>query len=303
MNTPQPAAEARADAWVQAMPAVFVFIWSTGFVVARLGMPHAPPLSFLALRFALSVPIFLLWVALARAHWPRNGMQWLHLGVTGALMHGGYLGGVWAAIKGGLGAGTVALIVGLQPLLTAIWLARQGPEHSIRPRQWLGLLLGLAGLVLVVLDRLGSGEATPANVALALLALAGITVGTLYQKHNVAPCDVRTASVVQLSAAFVVMAPLALLEQEPIVWHVELQAALAWSIFALTLGASSLLFLLIQRGAASRVSSLMYLVPPCTAVLAWLLFDEPLGATVIAGIALTALGVGLVLRQGAPAAR
>lgn len=303
MSTPRLEADAHAGAWVHAMPAVFVFIWSTGFVVARLGMPHAPPLSFLALRFALSVPIFIVWVAVARARWPRNGMQWLHLAVTGALMHAGYLGGVWAAIKGGLGAGTVALIVGLQPLLTAVWLARQGPEHQVRPRQWLGLLLGLAGLVLVVLDRLGAGEATPANVALALVALAGITVGTLYQKQNVAPCDVRTASVVQLSAAFVVTVPLALLEQEPIVWHPDLQLALAWSIFALTLGASSLLFLLIQRGAAARVSSLMYLVPPCTAVLAWLLFDEPLGAGVIAGIALTALGVGLVLRQSAAPAR
>lgn len=295
--------EVRASAWVQAMPAVFVFIWSTGFVVARLAMPHAPPLGFLALRFALSVPIFLVWVVLSRARWPRNGMQWIHLAVTGALMHGAYLGGVWASIKGGLGAGTVALIVGLQPLLTAIWLARQGPEHQIRPRQWLGLLLGLAGLVLVVLDRLGAGEATPGNVALALVALAGITVGTLYQKQNVAPCDVRSASVVQLSAAFVVTAPLALLEHEAIVWHPDLQIALAWSIVALTLGASSLLFLLIQRGAAARVSSLMYLVPPCTAVLAWLLFDEPLGPSVIAGIALTALGVGLVLRQGAASSR
>ncbi|HNU10140.1 MAG TPA: DMT family transporter [Rubrivivax sp.] len=299
-----PAEDVRAGAWLQAMPALFVLIWSTGFVVARLGMPHAPPLGFLALRFALSVPLFLVWVAWSRASWPRNGMQWLHLAVVGALMHGGYLGGVWAAIKAGLGAGTVALIVGLQPLLTAIWVSLQGPEHRIGSRQWLGLLLGLAGLVLVVLDRLGSGQATAFNVTLALIALFGITAGTLYQKAWLLPCDVRTASVVQLSAAFLVTAPLALLEHEAIRWHPDLLLAMAWSVFALTLGASSLLYLLIQRGAATTVSSLMYLVPPTTAVMAWLLFDEPISAAMVIGIVLTAVGVGLVLaRQRRSAAR
>jgi len=294
-------ATARADAWVAAMPAVFVLIWSTGFVVARLGMPHAPPFGFLAWRYALSALLFLAWVGLARAAWPRGGAQWGHLAVTGMLMHGGYLGGVWAAVKGGLGAGTAALIVGLQPLLTALWVSLQGPGHRIGPRHWLGLLLGLAGLVLVVLHRLGSGQATVANIALAVGALASITAGTLYQKGRVAPCDVRSAAVVQLTAAFVVTAPLALLESEPIVWHPDLQMAMAWSVVALTLGASSLLYLLIQRGAATRVSSLMYLVPPCTSVLAWLMFDEPITATVVGGMVLTAVGVGLVLHQ--PGAR
>jgi len=289
-------ASARGDTWVRAMPVAFVLIWSTGFVVARLGMPHAPPFSFLVWRYALSALLFGLWVAASGARWPRGRRQWLHLAVTGALMHGGYLGGVWAAVKHGLGAGTAALIVGLQPLLTAIWMSLQGAEHRVSPRQWLGLVLGLAGLLLVVLHKLGAGLATPLNVALAVGALASITGGTLYQKAFVQPCDVRTASTVQLLSALLVTTPLALLETEPLRWHPELLAALAWSVVALTLGASSLLYLLIQRGAATQVSSLMYLVPPCTAVLAWLMFGESLGASVVAGMALTALGVSLVLR-------
>lgn len=291
------------DAWVRAMPAVFVLIWSTGFVVARLGMPHAPPFGFLAWRYALSVLLFLAWVGVSRAAWPRGRAQWGHLAVTGVLMHGGYLGGVWAAVKGGLGAGTAALIVGLQPLLTAVWMSMRGPGHHVGARQWLGLVLGLAGLLLVVLHRLGSGQATAVNLALAVGALASITAGTLYQKGRVAPCDVRTAAVVQLLAAFAVTAPLALLETEAMVWHRDLQIAMAWSVVALTLGGSSLLYLLIQRGAATRVSSLMYLVPPCTAVMAWLMFDEPITAGVVGGMVLTAVGVGLVLHRPQPATR
>ena len=291
------AAGTRGDAWVRAMPVAFVLIWSTGFVVARLGMPHAPPFGFLAWRYACSVLLFVLWVmAAGGARWPRGRTQWLHLAVTGALMHGGYLGGVWAAVKHGLGAGTAALIVGLQPLLTAMWMSRQGAQHRVTPRQWLGLLLGLAGLLLVVLHKLSAGQATPQNVAMAVVALASITGGTLYQKAFVQPCDVRTASTVQLLAALLVTLPLALLETEPIRWQPELLLALAWSVLALTLGASSLLYLLIQRGAATQVTSLMYLVPPCTAVLAWAMFGEALTASVVAGMALTALGVSLVLR-------
>ena len=279
------------------MPVVFVLIWSTGFVVARFGMPYAPPLRFLAWRFALSVLAFGLWVLLARAVWPQGRRQWQHLAVVGVFMHAGYLGGVWSAIKLGIGAGTTALIVGLQPVLTALWVSATGQEHRVAPRQWLGLALGLAGLVLVVWNKLGHGEITVINLSLCLMALLSITVGTLYQKRFVAPCDVRCANLVQLTAAFVVVLPLALLETETVQPTPALLGALAWSVLALTLGGSSLLYVLVQRGAATRVTSLMYLVPPCTALLAWLLFDELLTPLVLAGLALTALGVGLVVRE------
>lgn len=279
------------------MPGVFVLIWSTGFVVARFGMPYAPPMRFLAWRFALSALAFGVWVLLSRPALPQGRRQWLHLAVVGVLMHGAYLGGVWSAVKLGIGAGTTALIVGLQPVLTALWVSATGQEHRVAPRQWLGLGMGLAGLVLVVWNKLGHGEVTAQNLALCLMALLAITVGTLYQKRFVAPCDVRSASLVQLVAACVVVLPLALLETEPIQPTPALLGAMAWSVGVLTLGGSSLLYLMVQRGAATRVTSLMYLVPPCTALLAWLLFDELLTPLVLAGLALTALGVGLVVRE------
>jgi drug/metabolite transporter (DMT)-like permease len=286
------------------MPAVFVLIWSTGFIVARYGMPYAPPLGFLAMRYALSVLAFGVWIAFARVAWPHGRAQWAHLAITGVLMHAGYLGGVWAAVKAGIGAGTVALIVGLQPVLTALWLSATVGAHSIARRQWLGLLLGFGGLMLVVGHKLadgqGNGEITGFNLALGVFALLSITVGTLYQKRFVAPCDVRTANAVQLAAAFVVTAPLALLESGAWDLHPELVGAMTWSVFVLTLGGSSMLYLLIQRGAAARVTSLLYLVPPCTAVMAWLLFGEPLSAQVLGGIALTAAGVALVVRAPLP---
>lgn len=289
----------RRDALIGAMPWVFVLIWSTGFIVARFGMPHAPPLTFLSLRYALSVAAFGVWIVLARAPWPRTRAQWLHLGVTGVLMHAGYLGGVWAAVKAGMGAGTVALLVGLQPVLTALWLTARGDGRGaqrVALLQWVGLLLGLVGLALVVWRKLGVGEVTLWNFALAVLALVSITAGTLYQKRYVQPCDVRTANTVQLIAAFAVTLPLALLEREAVSWHPELIGALVWSVFGLTLGGSSLLYLLIQRGAATQVTSLLYLVPPMTALMALAIFGEALTWPMLLGIALTAAGVALVLR-------
>jgi drug/metabolite transporter (DMT)-like permease len=290
---------------VRAMPWVFVLIWSTGFVVARLAMPHSPPFSFLAVRFALSAVCFFFWIALARAAWPDGRAQWGHLAVTGLLMQAGYLGGVWSAVKAGIGAGTVALLVGLQPVLTALWVtatasrADRGRVASagVSARQWLGLLLGLVGLALVVWPKMGTGEVTPANLAMALVALLGITIGTLYQKRHVAPCDVRTASAIQMLAALAISAPFALLEPEAMDWHLNLVAAMAWSVGVLTLGGSSLLYLLIQRGEATAVTSLLYLVPPCTAVMAWLLFGEAFTLLMMLGMALTVVGVAIVVRR------
>jgi drug/metabolite transporter (DMT)-like permease len=284
-------------AWLRAMPAVFVLIWSTGFIVARYGMPHAPPMHFLAWRYAASIACFLVWIQFARAPWPQGRTQWLHLGVTGMLMHAGYLGGVWAAVKAGMGAGSTALIVGLQPVLTAVWVSAHGGDHRVSARQWAGLLLGLAGVALVVSPKLGAGGVTPFNLGLALLALCSITAGTLYQKAHVVSGDVRTANTVQLLAALLATLPLTLLEQGGMDWHPHLIGALAWSVLALTLGGSSLLYLLIQRGAATRVTSLMYLVPPCTAVLAAALFGESLGLLTLAGIATTVCGVMLVVER------
>ena len=288
--------------WVKHMPAVFVLIWSTGFIVARFGMPNSPPFSFLWFRYLFSITCFLAWIQWARVKWPQDKREWLHLSVTGVLMHAGYLGGVWAAVKAGMGSGLSALIVGLQPVLTAIWLSTHGgAAHSaVSRRQWMGLLLGFCGLLLVVWRKLTQGSpldhVTAVNLSFAVMALFAITLGTLYQKSFVKPCDVRTANTVQLMAAMLVTTPLALLETEPMQWNQELMGAMAWSVLGLTLGGSSLLYLLIQKGAAASVSSLMYLVPPCTAMMAWVLFDEPITAVTLMGIALTAWGVSWVVR-------
>ena len=259
-------------------------------------MPYAPPMKFLLMRYLLSIACFLPWIFLAGVKWPINRSQWLHLAITGVFMHAGYLGGVWAAVKAGLGSGLAALIVGLQPVLTALWLASSGGK--IASRQWVGLLMGFVGLVLVVSRKVGhGGEADGVNIALAIGALLSITIGTLYQKRFVAPCDVRTASAVQLGAAFLVTLPLALRETEAMLWNTALVGAMGWSVLVLTLGGSSLLYMLIQRGAAASVTSLMYLVPPVTAFMAWMLFKEPITLTTIAGIVITAVGVALVVRQ------
>jgi drug/metabolite transporter (DMT)-like permease len=285
-----------SSAWLRAMPAVFVLIWATGFIVARYGMPHSPPMSFLALRYALSIICFLVWAAFAKVAWPQGRAQWLHLAAVGVLMHAGYLGGVWAAVKLGMGAALIALFVGLQPVLTAIWVAAWGSRVS--RVQWLGLLLGFVGLVLVMSRKFGAGgEMTAANLLLAVAALLSITAGTLYQKRFVQPCDVRSANTVQLLAALAVTLPLALLEAEPMQWNAQLAGAMAWSVLVLTVGGSSLLYILIARGAATQVTSLFYLVPPTTALMAWLLFGEAITLLTVLGTALTALGVWLVVRQ------
>ena len=292
------------------MPAVFVLIWSTGFIVAKFGLPYAPPLTFLCIRYLSSIACFLAWIKLSGAAWPRGRAQWLHLAVTGVLMHAGYLGGVWVAVKAGMGSGLTALIVGLQPVLTALWISWSlssrhagDSQNRVSRRQWIGLALGLGGLLLVVARKLGVGqEVTAFTLGAAVLALFSITVGTLYQKRYVAPTDVRTANAIQLAAALLVTLPLALFETEPIDWRPEFIGAMAWSVLALTLGGSSLLYLLIQRGAATAVTSLFYLVPPTTALMAWLLFDETITLATVVGTLLTALGVSLVVRPAKPQA-
>ena len=242
------------NAWLRAMPIVFVLIWSTGFIVARYGMPYAPPLKFLATRYALSLLCFAALVVLARVTLPSSRAQWLHLAVVGILVHAGYLGGVWSAVKLGMGSGLSALIVGLQPVLTAVWMSYVGGK--VTQRQWVGLVLGFVGLLLVVFAKLGHGEATAVNLSFATLALLSITVGTLYQKRFVAP--VRCA-LCHRSAAWRRfaghIAPDPAGDREHAV-EPPTRRALAWSVVGLTLGGSSLLYLLIQRGAATTVTSL-----------------------------------------------
>ena len=281
--------------WTAGAPGVFVVLWSTGFIAAKAGLPFAEPMTFLALRFALVCAVMLPVSLFAGATWP-DPRTAVHVAVVGVLMHGGYLGGVFASIAHGLPAGLSALIVGLQPLLTACIV---GPllGERVRPLQWAGFLCGLVGVTLVLAGKIGFDRASIGAAALSFVALIGITLGTLYQKRFCAGVDLRSGAVIQYAAASVVVLGFALpTETMHIEWTLQFVVALAWLGLVLSLGAVSLLYVLIRRGAAAKTASLFYLVPPFTALFAWLLFDETLQALAMAEMALAAVGVALVQR-------
>lgn len=279
---------------VALMPGLFVLLWSTGFIGAKLGLPYAEPMTFLILRFSIVAVLLALFAAATGAPWPRSWPEAGHIAVAGLLLHAAYLGGVFASIHQGVPAGVSALIVGIQPLLVAAVAGRFLGE-TVTARQWLGLFLGLGGVLLVVSSKLGAGEGTPLGYALSAFALAGITLGTVYQKRFCPRLDLRSGNALQYAACAVVLTPFALaFETRQVVWSGEFLFALGWLCVVLSLGAISLLFLLIRRGAAAQVSSLFFLVPPCTAMVAFLLFDEKLGISALAGMGLTMLGVALV---------
>ncbi len=281
------------------MPAVFVFLWSTGFIGAKFGLPFAEPFSFLAVRMAV-VAVLLILIALAfKAPWPKDLRSVFHVAVAGLLVQGAYLGGVFAAIDAGLSAGLSALIVGLQPALTACVV---GPllNERVTPRQWLGVLLGFVGVVLVVANRIEVGAGAWTGIGLAAIALLGITAGTLYQKRFCADMDLRSGSAIQFSVTCLAMTGLAFaLESRDIQWTGEFIFAVAWLVVVLSLGAVTLLYILIKRGAAAKVASLFYLVPPVTALMAFFLFDERLGAQELIGMGIVVAGVSLVTREKA----
>ena len=284
-----------------AYPLLFVLLWSTGFIGAKFGLPDAEPMTFLALRYATVIVLMGLVVTVLRAPWPRAPRVWLHIGVSGLLVHGVYLGGVFTAIHQGLPAGITALLVGLQPLLTALGVWAFMGER-IQPVQWAGLVLGLAGVALVVAQKTAAvaGAGLGAMLLPAAIALLGITAGTLYQKRFCPSFDLRTGAIIQFVPCLAMTAALAgMTETMQVHWSGHFIFALAWLVLMLSLGAVSLLNLLIRRGNAVHVASLFYLTPPTTALMAWALFGETLTGTALAGMALAACGVWLA-RQGKP---
>lgn len=281
------------------MPMLFVLIWSTGFIVAKFGLPHAPVLTFLLLRYGGVLLILVPLLLLVRAPWPHA--QAPHIALAGVLVQAGYLSGVWGAIKLGMPAGLSALIVGLQPLLTGFAAPLVG--EPVRLRQWLGLLLGLAGVALVVTDKLTPTGSSALNVGLCVFALFSITAGTLYQKRFCPRFDLRSGAVIQFSASALITLPFAVWLEDltpalaAVEWTPDFLLALGWSVLALSIGAMFLLYALIRKNAATQVSSLMYLTPPVTALLAWLLFGEAIGLAGGAGMLLTATGVAFIVRK------
>jgi drug/metabolite transporter (DMT)-like permease len=281
--------------WTAAAPFVFVVLWSTGFIGSKLGIPYAEPVTFLVVRFALVLALFAPLVLLTKAPWPRGRLA-AHVAVVGVALHGVYLGGVFVSIAWGLPSGVSAVIVGMQPLLTATVV---GPllGERVNARQWTGLWLGLAGVIAVLWEKLAFEGVSLASVIPSVAGLIGITFGTLYQKRHCPGVDLRTGAVIQYAAAVVFLLPFALtFETMAIRWTAEFVFAMGWLVLVLSVGAVSLLMVLVRQGAAAKVASFFYLVPPCTAVAAWLLFGETLGLLALAGMAVAAVGVALVQR-------
>jgi len=276
-------------------PVLFVLLWSTGYIGAKYGLPYAEPFTLLFLRFALALLLLAPLVGWFRPGMAMSGRERGHLMVSGLLLHGVYLGGVFVAIKLGLSAGLTALIVGSQPLLASLAAPWLGERPS--PLHWLGIGLGFCGIYLILGGAPDAAVALPALLA-AVAALFGITAGTLYQKRFCTQHDLLAVTVHQYLPTVALFGIVALLfETREINWTAQFVAALLWLVLALSLGAILLLTWLIKHGEASKVSSLFYLVPPVTAIEAWLLFGEPLGWIKVAGIALVALGVWLVMRR------
>ena len=271
---------------------IFILIWSSGFIVSRFGMPFSEPMTFLFLRFSgvcvLMLPI-ILW---KKIPWP-SPQQILYIAVAGSLLQFGYLAGVWISVRAGMPAGLSALIVGLQPILTALFA--YFIAEKINSRQWLGLFLGLIGVVLVLSAKLNTHGVTISNILWNVFALISITAGTIYQKKNCPSFDLRIGSFIQfMTSAFISGLAAIAFETRVVQWSNEMIGALVWSIFFISIGAISLLFVLIRRGNATKVSSIMYLTPPTTAVLAWIFFKEPLTPIIVIGTIVTSLGVLLV---------
>jgi drug/metabolite transporter (DMT)-like permease len=290
---------APSGSWLSPIPIFFVFLWSTGFIIAKFGLPYAPPLTFLVIRCVGAVlfliPLVLIW----KAPWPRGSV--LHIAVAGLLLQAGYLGGVWCAIKIGMPAGLSALIVGMQPVLTAVAAPLIG--ERVLPKQWLGLGLGLLGVALVVAAKIDMVGLSTAAILFCVFALCSITAGTMYQRHFCPRFDLRTGTLIQFSASAAVLLPLAIvfegfdLHLTQVTWSPQFIGALLWSICGLSIGAIFLLFKLIQRSNATQVTSLLYLTPPTTAIMAWIMFGEVFNLLGILGMVVAVAGVAFVVKN------
>ena len=281
------------------LPALFVLLWCTGYLVVRIAMPDAGPVRFLALRFGVAAALLAMAAFAMRAPWARRGIDYAHMAVVGLLLHGVGLGGVWVALDLGVETGVAALVMGTQPLITA-GLAIGFIGERIDRRAAMGLAFGFLGVTLVIHHKL-AGVGEPAGLAAVVVAVVSMTIGMLYQKRRCAHIDLLTSTTVQL--AFAGAAALAVawwIDDRPIQWTAPVLAVLGWSVLVLSIGATLLLYVLLRRGDASRVASLLYLVPPVTAVMAWAVYGETLAPLAIAGMALTALGVALVAAPSAP---
>lgn len=281
------------------LPALFVLLWCTGYLVVRIAMPDAGPVRFLSWRFGLAAVLLAIAAIALRAPWARRRIDYVHMAVVGLLLHGIGLGGVWVALDLGVETGVAALVMGTQPLITAA-LAVGFIGERIDRRAGAGLALGFVGVTLVIHHKL-TGVGEPAGLAAVVVAVVSMTIGMLYQKRRCAHIDMISSITVQLAVAgAAAFAAAWWIDDRPVEWTLRIFATLGWSVLVLSIGATLVLYMLLRRGDASRVASLLYLVPPLTAVMAWIGFGETLAPFTIAGMLLTATGVALVAGSGAP---
>ena len=297
-----PPAPATESGWYILLPGTFVFFWATGFIAAKLGIPYAGPMTFLALRFLLVLAILFAIVLVMRAPWPPRE-DWFNIAVAGVFVHAGYLGFVFLSVYNGVEAGVSSMMAGLQPVFTAA-LAAPLLGEIITKRQWAGFALGVLGVALVVQTKLGEGLGTPIGMFFAFCACLSMTAGTLWQKRHGARMDIRTGSIIQFTASLMIVLPLAIwLEDFRHEWSRDFIIAMAWLVVVLSIGTIFILLIVIRRGAISKISTLFFLVPPTTALLAWVWFRETLGPLSFVGMVMIAIAVLMVTWNTSPAAR
>jgi drug/metabolite transporter (DMT)-like permease len=284
------------------MPLIFTFLWSTGWIVAGYSARYADALTFLSVRFASAAVLVTLMALAGGAPWPRSRRAVIDIAISGILLHGVYLAGVWWAVRHGLPAGISGLIAGLQPILTALFAPVLVGER-ISGVRWLGIACGFVGIALVLQPQLaGVDPAALWGVLLPILinvvGMFAVTFGSFYQKAHVVSGDLRTMTAIQYSAAFLVTIPFAwALEPMRIEWNLTMALVLLWSVVVLSLGSIGLYLFMLRRGEVSRIATFLYLVPALVAVEAWLLFGETLSALQLAGMAVTICGVALASRK------
>ena len=280
--------------WIAAMPVAFVFLWSTGFIGAKYGIPYAEPFTFLGIRFTVIIGLMPLICLVTKAPWPKSVKATIHIVIAGTLVNRVYLGGVFSSVKVGFPVGISALVTGSQPILTAI-LARHVLGETVTKRQWVGIFIGFIGVALVVSSKVAGAQNNLIGLGLSIIALLGIATGMLYQKKYCNNMNLRSGSVIQFSSSLIIALPLAFLFETMVIqWTVQFISSILWLVIVLSVGAITLLSMLIRQGAASKVASLFYLVPPATALMPFFIFDEVLGPIEFVGMAAVVGGVALV---------
>jgi len=281
------------------IPWIFVWIWSTGFIAAKYGLPYAEPFTLLSYRFVFTLLLLFLIISYNKSPWPSSKSEFFHLMVVGALIHGAYLGGVFQALKWGIPAGLGAMIIGLQPLGMAL-IAVVMLKEQVSKKQWMGLIIGLVGLYLVLFDSMDltqdlAFDGFPIFAVFAVISsLVVISIGTIYQKRFCSNMDLISGTWVQyLSASFVCIFIALLFETGEVSWTRTFVLTMAWQVLALSIGAIFLLMTMIKHGAAASVGSYFYLVAPLVAIQAWFLFDETIGISAFVGVILISLAVAI----------